>query len=135
MWRNMNEAAGGRPIFGTPFVGLLGSEILAATGSGPNGPGAMFNDGLVAGSRYRMLLSSPASFPGVVYEDGSLEATASVSTTYRLYEDNILVSMFAGVFDIPLDVVIGTAPPVAGAAVPDVTPSEWDDIVIVPSKA
>jgi hypothetical protein len=220
MWRNMNETAGGRPIFGTPFVGLLGSEILAATGSGPNGPGAMFNDGLAVGSRYRMLLEDPGSFPGIVYEDGSIEATASVSTTYRLYEDNLLVELSPGVFDIPLDVVIGAAPsitsqpsnrtvsegqsalfsvtasgaaplsyqwrrngtpiagatlssyslsspsaadsgavftvavsnalgtlvsspatltvitlPSVGAAIPDVTPAPWDDIVYVPSKA
>jgi hypothetical protein len=57
-----------------------------------------------------MLLDDPGSFPGIVYEDGSIEATAAVSTTYRLYEDNILVELSPGVFDIPLDVVIGAPP-------------------------
>ena len=110
MWRNMNNTAGGRPILGTPLVGLLGSQIMAATASGPNGAGAMFNDGLEANKLYRMLLADPIGFPGVVYEDGSIEASSSFGTTYQLYEDNILVEFAPGNPNTPLVVTIGSAP-------------------------
>lgn len=113
MLRNMKETAGGRPIFGTQYVGLLAEQILAETATGPNGPGAMYNDGLEAGKRYRMLLADPASFPGTVYENGSFSASGSVVTTYRLYEDNLLVPYSGGGFDVPLSVVVGTAPTIS----------------------
>lgn len=110
MLRNMRETAGGRAIFGTQYVGLLAAQILANTATGPNGAGAMYNDGLVTGKRYRMLLASPGAFPGTVYEDGSFTASASFSTTYRLYEDNILQAYSGGGFDVPFTLFIGTAP-------------------------
>ena len=115
MWRNQMEQIGGRLIFGTPFVGLLAEQILADTATGPNGPGVMYNDGLVPGKRYRMVLANPASFPGTVFEDGSFVASASFSDTYRLYEDNILQA-YGGGFDVPLSLLIG-----AGARVADPT--------------
>jgi len=125
MLRNMRETAGGRAILGTQYVGLLGSQILAATATGTNGPGAMYNDGLVSSKRYRMLLANPSAFPGVVYEDGSFMASAAVSTTYRLYEDNVLVAQSGGGFDIPFVVTIGAS--AARVADPTITISrgEW----------
>lgn len=93
MNRNLNETlSGGKRIFGTPFVGLLGSDIVSQTSSGTDGAGLLANDQLTSNKRYRLLINNPAAFPGVVYENGSFTASSSIVTTYTLYEDNLLVS-------------------------------------------
>lgn len=92
MWRNMLETIGGRPILGTPFVGLLTEQILAETAAGTNGTGLLNNDGLVAGQRYRLVLQGAFGADGVVYENGSFRVTAPASVSYLLYENNLLVS-------------------------------------------
>jgi hypothetical protein len=125
MWRNQMEQIGGRFIFGTPFVGLLAEQILADTATGPNGPGAMYNDGLVPGKRYRMVLANPASFPGTVFEDGSFIASASFSDTYRLYEDNVLQAYSGGGFDVPFSFSIGAGARVADANI-TIKRGAWD---------
>ena len=92
MWRNMNLTAGGRPILGTPFVGLLGAQIIAETTTGDDGPGLMANDGLASDKRYRIVLQEAFGTDGFVSENGDFTVTAPATTSYLLYEDNILVS-------------------------------------------
>lgn len=115
MLRNLNATLpGGGRILGTPFVGLLAAQILSETATGTNGPGAMYNDGLLTGKRYRMLLDTPSAINGRVLENGALDGVIAPSvSTYSLYEDNQLAGS-----GIPL--VVGTivpTPPV-NASVP-----------------
>lgn len=118
MLRNLNATLpGGGRILGTPFVGLLAAQILADTSTGPNGPGAMFNDGLIDGHRYRMLLASPSTFNGTVREDGSIgPATAPTSGSYTLYEDNLLVGS-----SVPITVGTIIAMPPSNSTIPVVS--------------
>lgn len=105
MWRNMVETIGGKPILGTPFVGLLAEQILAETSTGTHGPGLMANDNLVAGKRYRLVLQSAFGSDGLVKENGEFTVTAPASTSYLLYEDNLLVS------STPTEVTVGSGSP------------------------
>lgn len=105
MWRNMVETVGGRPILGTPFVGLLAEQILAETATGPNGAGLMYNDDLAAGKRYRLILQGAFGSDGFVRENGDLAVTAPATTSYLLYEDNLLVS------STPTSVTVGGVAP------------------------
>lgn len=116
MWRNMVETTGGKPILGTPFVGLLAEQILAETAMGTHGPGLLYNDGLVTGKRYRLALQGAFGSDGVVYENGSFSVTAPASTSYLLYEDNVLVGSTpttVGV-GVPVTTVTGAVAVTAG---------------------
>ena len=96
--RNMLELANGRPVLGTEYAyGLLAEQILAETATGTHGAGLMFNDGLVAGKRYRLQLDNPNLITGLVLENGGLAGvTAPVSGTYSLFADGVLVDSGVG---------------------------------------
>ena len=83
----------GKLVLGTPFEGRLGSEIMAASIAGQNGPGPMANDSLVANRRYRLILEGFGTFPAgslQIDELGRLAATAPGRITYRLLEGNLV---------------------------------------------
>lgn len=89
----LSRTPSGRLVLGTPFIGRLGSEILAASSTGTHGPGPMANDGLDPLRRYRMLVVS-STFPGgalQINELGQLVATASGTFVYQLLESNFTV--------------------------------------------
>lgn len=119
MWRNMVEQVGGRAVLGTPFVGLLAAQILAETATGTNGSGLLYNDGLTDGKRYSLRLQSALGTDGIVYENGSWTATAPATSSYLLYEDNILVP--GGAIAITVGTPAGVVPSNTGA--PSITGS------------
>lgn len=98
MLRNWSEVipAGspdaGALVSGTEFVGLLGSEILAATASGDHGSGLFVPWTPDAGKRYKAVVTALTGGPLRLAEDGSGEADAAFTATLSVYEDNLLVS-------------------------------------------
>ena len=101
----------GRVISGTNRIGLLGADILAATGGGDYGAGIFANDQLDPAKRYRALLES-STFPVgalTVAENGSGEFTANGTASFGIFEDTVRLgaSNFTG--------NIGGLLPLAGA--------------------
>lgn len=92
MLRNLNETLpGGGRILGTPFVGTLGSVILANTAVGDFGAGIFGNDDIDPVARYRALVTS-RTFPAGTFrlnEDGSGQFTATGAATLTLFEGNV----------------------------------------------
>jgi hypothetical protein len=87
----LDRTPSGRLALGTPFIGRLGSEILAASSAGVHGPGPMANDGLDPLKRYRLIVVS-RTFPAgslEINELGQLTATASGTAIYELAENNL----------------------------------------------
>lgn len=94
MLRNLNALTPqGRRVLGTPFIGRLGSEILAASSVGTHGPGPLVNDGLSPTARYRMLVVNTTYAVGDLQIDelGRMVAANAGTAVYQLYEDNVLV--------------------------------------------
>lgn len=91
MLRNLSETYGGNRLLGSPFVGLLASEITSGASSGTHGAGLMANDGLEAGKRYRLRLADPADVPGTVFADGGAVVESPCGFEYELFENNLLV--------------------------------------------
>lgn len=98
MLRNRTERVPGGPnagmlIAGTNYVGLLGSDILAAAGSGDFGASIFSVDSIDPAKRYRAALTS-STFPAGtldLYENGSGEFVPPGGiATLSLYEDNLL---------------------------------------------
>lgn len=87
----LDRTPSGRLVLGTPFVGRLGSEILAASSTGIHGAGPMANDGLDPTRRYRLIVVSRTFPPGTleINELGQLTATVSGTAVYELSEDNL----------------------------------------------
>jgi hypothetical protein len=78
---------------GARGLGMLGSEIKAATAIGEHGPGLMFNDGLDDNREYRLVVRN-STFPAgalIIEEDGSVDYTAAGTAVYDLYESGELV--------------------------------------------
>lgn len=90
MLRNYTELASGKIISGTRFVGLIGADILAATGSGDFGAGIFNNHDIDPARRYRarLLTSTGAAF--TLNEDGSGESSGPFSATLEFLEDNVV---------------------------------------------
>lgn len=114
MWRNLVEQAGGMPVLGTPFVGLLGSDILATAGSGDAGASIFANDAITPTKRYRARIQTSAFPAGAFWlnEDGSGWYTAAGTATIELFEDNLAygVSTLTGVFSAPAAPSISVQP-------------------------
>jgi hypothetical protein len=66
--------------------GMLGSDILASSGSGEHGSGLAGNDGLAPGVRYVYLLDTRSAATVVLYPDSSHEGPVPYSGTIRLFE-------------------------------------------------
>lgn len=98
MLRNWSEVipAGspqaGALVSGTEYVGLLGSEILAATASGDHGAGLFVPWTPEAENRYRVLVTALTGGPLDLAEDGSGVADGPFVATLSVYENNLLVS-------------------------------------------
>lgn len=91
MLRNWSETLGGRLVSGTEYVGLLGSEILAAASAGDLGASIFANDSIDPSKRYRAKIVAN-TVPGLwLYEDGSGEASGAGVCTVEIYEDNLLI--------------------------------------------
>ena len=93
-----NLRATGQRWLGTPYNGILASQILAETETGDHGPGALYNEAQQAeyvGKRLRMRVSN---YPTVgtlrVEENGSYTGTGLSSGSnvfsYTLYVDGVL---------------------------------------------
>lgn len=82
----------GKIVAGTRYVGLLGSEIMAATATGDHGAGLFVPWSPEAGNRYRVLVTALTGGPLVLREDGSGEAPAPFTATLSVYENNLLVA-------------------------------------------
>jgi hypothetical protein len=97
----VGSPAAGALVAGTPFVGLLGSEILEATGDGTHGAGIFVPWTPEPGKRYKALVVSLTGGPLRLDEFGAGEADAPFAAILNVYEDNILVAegiTFTGVF-------------------------------------
>lgn len=66
--------------------GLLGSDIVASSGSGTHGPGLAVNDSLTPSLRYVYVLETRSAAAVVLYPDSSHEGPVPYSGTVRLYE-------------------------------------------------
>lgn len=66
--------------------GLLGSDIVASSGSGTHGPGLAANDSLSPGLRYVYVLETRSDPAVVLYPDSSHEGPVPYSGTVRLYQ-------------------------------------------------
>jgi hypothetical protein len=67
--------------------GMLGSEILAASSSGDNGPGLAANDALSPGLRYLYVLESRSAPTVMLYPDTSHSGPVPYSGVIRVYEE------------------------------------------------
>lgn len=96
MLRNLNKSSAGRRILGSPFVGLIASQIISETATGDSGPGLLYDEALAnTGKQLRLhITSSPSSGVLFVYENGALDLTGaadgSYSIGYQYYLDNVL---------------------------------------------
>lgn len=89
--RNMRERipagpGSGRVIAGSRYVGLLGSDILAATGSGDDGPGIFVPWAPEPANRYRALVTAVSGGPLTLREDGSGAADNAFIAMLTVYE-------------------------------------------------
>lgn len=118
MLRNWSEVipAGspdaGALVSGTEFVGLLGSEILAATASGDHGSGLFVPWTPDAGKRYKAVVTALTGGPLRLAEDGSGEADAAFTATLSVYEDNLLVASgitVTGAIGAQIDVAVAAS--------------------------
>ncbi len=92
--RRLNRTTGGRRILGTPYVGLLASQIVAETATGDAGPGLLYDDALAnPGTRLRLKITSlPSTGTLFVYENGAFNldgVTESTTIGYDVYVDNV----------------------------------------------
>lgn len=103
MLRNRSERIATGPgagllVAGTNYVGLTGTQILAATGSGTHGAGIFSEWGVTPARRYRALVTSLTGGPLRLDENGAGEADATFSALLTIYEwDGATVSTFAGI--------------------------------------
>jgi hypothetical protein len=104
--RNLREQLGSGTLnSGLRYAGYTGAQIQAATATGHAGAGVGINDSLEATKQYRFRPALGPAWPGLFRDDGAFRANTAVSTTYQLYEDNVLVGSAA------ISVQIGAAPP------------------------
>jgi uncharacterized phiE125 gp8 family phage protein len=87
----------GALVYGNTDLGVLGSVIRSATGSGDQGAGVLYNDwdsGADDSKRFRALIITPPSAGAFfMYEDGSFTLVGapdgSYSVVYQLYVDGV----------------------------------------------
>ncbi len=96
---------------GARGLGMLGSEIKAATATGEHGAGLLMNDGVDDNREYRLVITASTFAAGSlqVFEDGSIDFTGSGTATQTLYESGVSVGS-AGLdsgFDPPTVGVLG----------------------------
>lgn len=76
MLRNLIRlSASGKPIYGTPDIGIDASQIIAETATGDQGPGLLYDDALAnTGTQLRVKITSWSGTPGTlfVYENSSI---------------------------------------------------------------
>lgn len=85
----------GKAVYGVTSLGIAGATIRATTGSGPNGPGILYNDWDSSADdvkEFRALVISGAPAGTFFYEDGSFDIPAGTANgtypiLYRLYVD------------------------------------------------
>lgn len=110
MLRNWSERipagspAAGALVGGTPYVGLLGSQILADTAEGTHGFGLIFGWLPNAADRYRVLYTNVTGGPVRADEDGAGESDSPFTATVLAYQNNLLVDTvaFNGLIGDPL---------------------------------
>jgi len=86
MLRNLNKSAGGRRILGTPYVGLLASQIIVETATGDSGPGLLYDEAQAnAGKQLRIRITSlPSAGTLFVRENGDFEFTGAPDGVYSI---------------------------------------------------
>lgn len=102
----------GALVSGTPYVGLLGSEILAATASGDHGSGLFVPWSVEPSKRYRPLVTGLTGADLDLNEDGSGVGYGPFSATLSVYEDNLLVSdsiTVTGAIGAQIDVAVAAS--------------------------
>lgn len=91
MMRNLlRQSAAGKPIYGTPEIGLLASQIISETATGDQGPGLLYDDAQAnTGKQLRVKITSWSGTPGTlfVYENGSILITGQADGAYVIGYD------------------------------------------------
>lgn len=115
MLRNLNKSAGGRRILGTPFVGLLASQIITETATGDSGPGLLYDEALVnAGKQLRIRITSlPSAGNLFVNENGANEFSGApdgiYTASYAVDADNVQIKTDTATFRVGAVNAIATA--------------------------
>lgn len=103
----------GAIVCGVPGLGVLGSTILATTGSGGSGPGILFND-VQPGDENKEFRAEVLTWPSAgsidLQEDGSFTytGTAPDTLTYRLWVDGVSVGTASvALYGTTVDATVG----------------------------
>ena len=121
MLRNLIRlSASGKPIYGTPDIGIDAAQIIAETATGDQGPGLLYDDALAnTGKQLRVKITSWSGAPGTlfVYENGSILVDGQADGAYVIGYDREAWAADGGVVTISdtATVTIGPVNASAGA--------------------
>lgn len=91
MLRNLLRlSASGKPIYGTPDIGLLASQIISETATGDQGPGLLYDEALAqTGRQLRVKITSYSGTSGklFVFENGSILIDGEADGAYTIGYD------------------------------------------------